>query len=38
MRMNYDSMRFFAMNRLEQERYLEVLNEYYRLHIPSFPR
>ena len=37
MRMNYDSMRFFAMNRLERERYLEVLNEYYRLHIPEFP-
>lgn len=37
MRMNYDSMRFFAMNRAERERYLEVLNEYYRLHLPEFP-
>lgn len=37
MRMNYDSMRFFAMNRVERERYIEVLDEYYRLHIPEFP-
>ena len=37
MRMNYDSMRFFAMNRQQRERYLEVLNAYYRLHIPEFP-
>ncbi|MCD8317923.1 MAG: DNA repair protein RecO [Paraprevotella sp.] len=37
MRMNYDSMRFFAMNRQERERYIEVLNAYYRLHVPDFP-
>ena len=37
MRMNYDTMRFFAMNRLERGRYLEVLDEYYRLHVPEFP-
>lgn len=37
MRMNYDSMRFFAMNRRERERYIEVLNDYYRLHVPEFP-
>lgn len=37
MRMNYDSMRFFAMNRQERMRYVEVLNDYYRLHIPDFP-
>lgn len=37
MRMNYDSMRFFAMNRRQRERYLEVLNEYYKLHVPEFP-
>jgi DNA repair protein RecO (recombination protein O) len=30
-------MRFFAMNRLERGRYLEVLDEYYRLHVPEFP-
>lgn len=35
--MNYDSMRFFAMNRQERMRYVEVLNDYYRLHIPDFP-
>lgn len=37
MRMNYDSMRFFAMNRIQRNRYMEVLNDYYRLHIPEFP-
>lgn len=37
MRMNYDSMRFFAMNRVARDRYIEVLNEYYRLHVPEFP-
>lgn len=37
MRMNYDSMRFFAMNRQERERFLEVLNAYYRIHVPEFP-
>ena len=36
MRMNYDSMRFFAMNREQRNRYIEVLNDYYRLHIPEF--
>lgn len=25
------------MNRLERGRYLEVLDEYYRLHVPEFP-
>ncbi len=37
MRMNYDSMRFFSMNRMERDRYIEVLNAYYRLHVPEFP-
>ena len=37
MRMNYDSMRFFAMNRRERDRYAEVLEAYYRLHVPEFP-
>ena len=37
MRMNYDSMRFFVMNRRDRDRYVEVLNDYYRLHVPEFP-
>ena len=37
MRMNYDSMRFFSMNREQRNRYIEVLNEYYSLHVPEFP-
>lgn len=37
MRMNYDTMHLFVMNRIERNRYLEVLNDYYRLHVPDFP-
>lgn len=37
LRMNYDTMRFFALNRHERRRYIEVLNDYYRLHVPEFP-
>lgn len=37
MRMNYETMHLFTMNRMERARCLDVLNEYYRLHIPDFP-
>ncbi len=37
MRMNYDTMHLFAMNRQERARCLTVLNDYYRLHLPNFP-
>lgn len=37
MRMNYDTMRFFPMNRMERNRCLDIINEYYRLHLPDFP-
>jgi len=37
MRMNYDTMHLFAMNRQERARCLMVLNEFYRLHVPNFP-
>lgn len=37
MRMNYDTMHLFAMNHTERNRCLEVICEYYRLHIPDFP-
>lgn len=37
MRMNYDTMRLFAMSRQERTRCLTVINEYYRLHLPDFP-
>ena len=37
MRMNYDTMHLFGMNRDERMRCLEVLNRYYRLHLPDFP-
>ncbi len=36
-RMNYDNMRCFRMSRHDRWRILEVLNDYYRLHIPGFP-
>lgn len=37
MRMNYDTMHLFGMNRTERARCLSILNEYYRLHLPDFP-
>lgn len=37
MRMNYDTMHLFVMNRNERSRCLEVINDYYRLHLPDFP-
>lgn len=37
MRMNYDTMHLFAMNRVERARCLTVINDYYRLHLPDFP-
>lgn len=38
MRMNYDTMHLFEMNRIERNRCLTIINEYYSLHIPSFPQ
>ncbi len=37
LRMNYDTMRFFALTRRDRERFIEVIGEYYRLHVPEFP-
>ncbi len=37
MRMNYDTMHLFKMNRQQRFRCLELINEYYRLHLPDFP-
>ncbi|MCM1108733.1 MAG: DNA repair protein RecO [Clostridium sp.] len=37
MRMRYDTMHRFEFNRFQRNRYLEVINDYYRLHIPDFP-
>lgn len=37
MRMNYDTMHLFAMNRAERMRCLAVIEQYYRLHLPDFP-
>lgn len=36
-RMNYETMHLFAMNRTERNRCLEVIVEYYRLHLPGLP-
>ena len=36
-RMNYETMHLFEMNRSERNRCLTVINEYYRLHLPDFP-
>lgn len=37
MRMNYDTMHLFGMNRGERARCLAVIDEFYRLHLPDFP-
>ncbi len=36
-RMNYDTMHLFRFSRKQRQRILELINTYYRLHIPSFP-
>lgn len=37
LRMNYSTMHLFRFSRTERKRILDILSEYYRLHIPSFP-
>ena len=37
MRMRFDTMHLFAMSRAERVRCLNLLNDYYRLHLPDFP-
>ena len=37
MRMRYDTMHLFALNRMERNRCLDVILHYYRLHLPDFP-
>lgn len=37
MRMNYDTMHLFKLNRQQRIRCLELINEYYQLHLPDFP-
>lgn len=36
-RMNYETMHLFSMSRAERSRCLEIICEYYRLHLPDFP-
>ncbi|MEG1581413.1 MAG: DNA repair protein RecO [Bacteroidaceae bacterium] len=38
MRMRYETLHKFVFSRQERERLLSVINDYYRLHIPSFPQ
>lgn len=37
MRMNYDTMHLFSMSRVERNRCLLIIIDYYRLHLPDFP-
>ena len=37
MRMNYETMHLYAMSRNERNRCIEVMMDYYRLHVPDFP-
>lgn len=36
MRMNYETMHLFEMNRIERMRCLTIIIDYYRLHLPDF--
>lgn len=36
LRMNYDTMHLFSMSRRERNRCLDIMDEYYRLHLPDF--
>ena len=36
-RMDYPTLHLFRLSRQERMRILQVLNEYYRLHVPNFP-
>ncbi len=38
LRMNYDNMHCFRMNRPQRRRALEIINDYYRIHVPDFRR
>ena len=37
MRMSYRTMNLFGMSRVERNRCLAIINDYYRLHLPEFP-
>jgi len=37
MRMNYESMHLFRMSHEDRNRIVDVLIDYYRLHVPNFP-
>lgn len=37
MRMNFPTMHLYKMSRLERNRLLDVILDYYRIHIPDFP-
>lgn len=37
MRMRFDTMYLFTMNRLERNHCLDIILSYYRLHLPDFP-
>lgn len=37
LRMRYENMRFFKFSGAERNRFLSVINDFYRLHIPNFP-
>lgn len=37
LRMDYSTMHLFRFSRIQRARVMEVLNDYYRLHVPGFP-
>lgn len=37
LRMNYDNMRLFAMSRTDRNRCVDIICQYYSIHLPNFP-
>jgi DNA repair protein RecO (recombination protein O) len=37
MRMDYPTMHLYRLSRVERNRTLEIMERYYRLHLPAFP-
>ena len=36
-RLHYRTMRLLKLNRLQKARFMKIINDYYRIHVPSFP-
>ncbi len=37
LRLSYETMHLYTMSRLDRNRCVEVILQYYRIHVPGFP-